>query len=261
MIKNPGGALLARARKGKNTMPDRTDAARAARLATTVLMTAALTACGSSEPAPNDAGSTPQPFGNPTAVSDDVQITAAAEGFMKAWMLDPADVKAMCEHQTKAARPNFTDDGGTVEGCVAERKSLTERTPEPGRAPLRFTVDHVQDVKASRKHPAGKESSPRGSATAASPSATRCASSRRTAGGGWSSARTSQAATTTPPTRSPTSCGPWADPAGRHSGPAESAGPGCGPRRGRRARRQAGFAVLRGVVCWTAQPFPSGSEK
>ncbi|MFI1944690.1 hypothetical protein ACH46F_12655 [Streptomyces virginiae] len=137
-------------------MPDRTDAARAARLATTVLMTAALTACGSSDPAPNDAGSTPQPFGNPTAVSDDVQITAAAEGFMKAWMLDPADVKAMCEHQTKAARPNFTDDGGTVEGCVAERKSLTERTPEPGRAPLRFTVDHVQDVKASRKHPAGK---------------------------------------------------------------------------------------------------------
>ncbi|WP_030717952.1 hypothetical protein [Streptomyces sp. NRRL S-237] len=137
-------------------MPDRTDAVRAACLATTAVMTAALTACGSAEPAPHAGRSAPQPFGSPTAVSEDVQIAAAAEGFMKAWMLDPADVRSMCEHQTKAARPNFTDDGGTVEGCVAERKSLTERTPEPQRAQLRFTVDHVQDVNASRKHPAGK---------------------------------------------------------------------------------------------------------
>lgn len=75
---------------------------------------------------------------------------------MKAWMLDPADVKTMCELETKAARPNFTDDGGTVDGCIAARKSLTERTPESDRAPLQFVIEHVQDVKASRKHPAGK---------------------------------------------------------------------------------------------------------
>ncbi|MFI7357031.1 hypothetical protein ACIBTP_24215 [Streptomyces avidinii] len=137
-------------------MTDRSAVARAARLATTVLATATLTACGSSEPAAHEDGAVPQPFGSPTAVSEDVRIASAAEAFMKAWQLDPADVKAMCEHQTKAARPNFSDDGGTVDGCVAARKSLTERTPEPGRAALRFTIDHVQDVKASRKHPAGK---------------------------------------------------------------------------------------------------------
>ncbi|MFE5805107.1 hypothetical protein [Streptomyces sp. NPDC056491] len=138
-------------------MRHRTAVVRAACLAATVLTTAALSACGSSEPAaPREDRAAPQPFGSPTTVSEDVRITAAAEGFMKAWMLDPADVKAMCEHETKAARPNFGDDGGTVDGCIAARKSLTERTPEPGAAPLRFTIDHIQDVKASRKHPAGK---------------------------------------------------------------------------------------------------------
>ncbi|MEU8432848.1 hypothetical protein AB0F18_08005 [Streptomyces sp. NPDC029216] len=137
-------------------MPNRPSARRAACLAAAVLTTASLTACGSSEPAPKDGKAPSRPQEKPTAVSEDTQVAKAAEAFMKAWMLDPADVKAMCEHETKAARPNFTDDGGTVDGCIASRKTLTERTPEADRAPLRFTIDHVQDVKASRKHPGGK---------------------------------------------------------------------------------------------------------
>ncbi|MFF4951250.1 hypothetical protein [Streptomyces chattanoogensis] len=120
------------------------------------LLAAPLTACGSSESSAADGKSTSPQSDKPAAADDDQQVSKAAQAYMKAWMIDPADVKAMCQLTTKAARPNFDDDGGTVGGCVTERKDLAERSPEPERAALKFTITDVQDVNASRKHPAGK---------------------------------------------------------------------------------------------------------
>ncbi|WP_327266325.1 hypothetical protein OG444_37435 [Streptomyces sp. NBC_01232] len=64
MIDNRVGPLLAPPGRGKNTMRHRTAVVRAACLAATVLTTAALSACGSSEPAaPREDRAAPSPSG------------------------------------------------------------------------------------------------------------------------------------------------------------------------------------------------------
>ncbi|MDJ0346958.1 hypothetical protein QMK19_34630 [Streptomyces sp. H10-C2] len=122
------------------------------RLAGAVLAAAALTslaACSNSSGSATDAAG-PDPV---------QQVTTNARAYISAWMAtEPADAKAMCALQTKAARPNFSKDGGTLDGCVAQRRrNSTPADPSAApRGPLTITISNVQDVPASATHPAGK---------------------------------------------------------------------------------------------------------
>ncbi|MGW1976654.1 hypothetical protein [Streptomyces sp. NPDC001889] len=124
----------------------RTRALTAAALTTTALGT--LAACG------NDTASGPRPEDTTR------QVTSTAHAFMHAWMgVQPMDGTTMCTLQTRAARPNHGDDGGTLKGCIAERRpDSADRAgaDDPSRPPLTITISHVQDVPASAAHPAGK---------------------------------------------------------------------------------------------------------
>lgn len=118
----------------------------------TLALTASLAACGTDS--------------TPTTVGDDAhkgpgaeqQVAAVAKDYMRAWLIvSPSDSTRMCELQTKAARPNFDDDGGTLKGCITTYKDyFSDPDDDSGRAPLTVTIDHVQDVVASAQHPAGK---------------------------------------------------------------------------------------------------------
>ncbi|MFI7087547.1 hypothetical protein ACIBUR_28625 [Streptomyces anulatus] len=107
---------------------------------------AGLAACGS------DTGSD-RPAGDPTA-----KVAANARAYMTAWMASrPSDGKAMCELQTKAARPNFDEDGGTLDGCIKQRAQDSESgASDDTSGKLTIKISAVQDVPASDAHPAGK---------------------------------------------------------------------------------------------------------
>lgn len=122
---------------------------RTAPLATAAALAAMLlTACSSGDSEKDKPAAKP----NPT-----VQITKTAKAYVTAWFdTKPTDGKTMCALQTKAARPNFDDDGGTLKGCVAERTEDSDEPAESGRAPLTIKITKVQDVPASDAHPAGK---------------------------------------------------------------------------------------------------------
>ncbi|MFD3422033.1 hypothetical protein [Streptomyces decoyicus] len=84
-------------------------------------------------------------------------VSKSSHDYMHAWMaVAPADAKTMCSLQTKAARPNFDEDGGTLAGCIKERKDIGDEDTDSGRAPLNIKISNVQDVAASASHPAGK---------------------------------------------------------------------------------------------------------
>ncbi|MEV7885177.1 hypothetical protein ACWD3I_25365 [Streptomyces sp. NPDC002817] len=84
-------------------------------------------------------------------------VTKAAGDYMHAWMaVKPADAQTMCALSTKASRPNFDEDGGTLAGCVRERKTIGAEDTDATRAPLDIKISNVQDVPASDTHPAGK---------------------------------------------------------------------------------------------------------
>ncbi|EGX58473.1 MULTISPECIES: hypothetical protein [Streptomyces] len=123
--------------------------ASAAALAAAVLT--ALAACSNSD---SDSGSDkPQKKGPST----EQLVSKAAQDYMHAWMaVKPADAKTMCELSTKASRPNFDEDGGTLAGCVKERKTIGAEDTDTTRAPLDIKISNVQDVPASDTHPAGK---------------------------------------------------------------------------------------------------------
>ncbi|MFD9040883.1 hypothetical protein [Streptomyces bottropensis] len=128
-------------------MNPRTRRASAAAVAAAVLTT--LAACSTS-----DSGSDkPQKKGPST----EQLVSKAAQDYMHAWMaVKPADAKTMCELSTKASRPNFDEDGGTLAGCVEERKTIGAEDTDTTRAPLDIKISNVQDVPASDTHPAGK---------------------------------------------------------------------------------------------------------
>ncbi|WP_372412642.1 hypothetical protein [Streptomyces luteireticuli] len=84
-------------------------------------------------------------------------VAAVAKRYMEAWMVKPARPKEMCELETTSARPNYSKDGGSAEGCVSTYEGyFKDQDTDSGRPPLTVSVDNVQDVVASRTHPAGK---------------------------------------------------------------------------------------------------------
>ncbi|MEJ8654795.1 hypothetical protein WKI65_43855 [Streptomyces sp. MS1.AVA.3] len=106
----------------------------------------ALTGCGES-----DAGDS----GKPKGASDTQQVATNAEKYMNAWMSKP-NPKVRCKLETKANRPNYRHDGGTLAGCISEYTSHDDDQADPSRAPLSIAISHVQDVQATGQHPAGK---------------------------------------------------------------------------------------------------------
>ncbi|MGW0703021.1 hypothetical protein ACWD0A_27645 [Streptomyces sp. NPDC002867] len=113
------------------------------------LATAALASCSSSN-SPSDKSA--------AGPSTTELVTKSAHDYMHAWMaVEPSNASAMCKLQTKAARPNFDKDGGTLQGCIAERETISAgSSTDPSRGALDITISHVQDVPASATHPAGK---------------------------------------------------------------------------------------------------------
>ncbi|AKZ59534.1 conserved exported protein of unknown function [Streptomyces ambofaciens ATCC 23877] len=70
----------------------------------------------------NDTGDAPatdhKPTKSPPGPSDDALVAKNARAYMVAQHAqNPADAKTMCELSTRAHRPNFDDDGGTIAGC------------------------------------------------------------------------------------------------------------------------------------------------
>jgi hypothetical protein len=123
-------------------------------LRTAALTAAALTAlaaCSSESPTDADKPAGPSPA---------EQVSKQAHAYMSAWMaIEPADGKTMCALQTKAARPNFKKDGGTLDGCIKQRaKNSAGETADPGKPKLTIAISKFQDVPASDTHPAGTKS-------------------------------------------------------------------------------------------------------
>ncbi|MFI8932436.1 hypothetical protein ACIG3E_32830 [Streptomyces sp. NPDC053474] len=94
----------------------------------------------------------------PAAPSANEQAAKTAHRYLRAWLAtEPADATAMCRLQTRAARPNFDDDGGTLKGCVTESTDSSQDTAASRRrGALTIKISNVQDVPASDTHPAGK---------------------------------------------------------------------------------------------------------
>ncbi|MEV1040458.1 hypothetical protein AB0J01_27970 [Streptomyces sp. NPDC050204] len=86
------------------------------------------------------------------------QVSRNAHAFMTAWMAtSPSDGTTMCELQTKAARPNSGTDGGTLAGCIKQRREDNDTDPADNTGgTLTITISKIQDVPASDEHPAGK---------------------------------------------------------------------------------------------------------
>ncbi|WP_217246898.1 hypothetical protein [Streptomyces sp. AC602_WCS936] len=121
-----------------------------------LLTLSALSSCSSdteSSPAADH-----KPTTAPPGPSDDNLVAKNAHAYMVAWHAhNPADAKAMCELSTRAHRPNFDDDGGTIAGCRSSYwKDIGAKDDDSTRAPLTIRISHVQDVPASLTHPAGK---------------------------------------------------------------------------------------------------------
>ncbi|MGW1290199.1 hypothetical protein ACWD4N_43005 [Streptomyces sp. NPDC002586] len=106
----------------------------------------ALSACGTS----SDKDS-----GGDKAAQTTADVSRVAKQYMTAWMSKPSQPDTMCTLETKAARPNFTKDGGTLKGCTAAYTDMF-KDQDPNSAPLTVAISKVQDVKASAGQPAGK---------------------------------------------------------------------------------------------------------
>ncbi|MER6126564.1 hypothetical protein ABT173_28895 [Streptomyces sp. NPDC001795] len=107
----------------------------------------ALSACGSSDDGKQS--------GNDAAQQETKQVANAAKAYMTAWLQRPSQPKQMCELETKAARPNYSKDGGSLSGCITTYTAyFNDQKPE--KSALTIAVDHVQDVPASSSRPAGK---------------------------------------------------------------------------------------------------------
>ncbi|MEJ1202822.1 MULTISPECIES: hypothetical protein [unclassified Streptomyces] len=135
-------------------MASHTLRASGAALALTTL--AALAGC-SSDTEPN--ASTDHKPTSASSGPDTAQLVADnARGYMLAWQAtNPSDAKRMCDLSTKAHRPNFDEDGGTMAGCLNSYwKDIGAEDDDSTRAPLTIKISHVQDVAASPTHPAGK---------------------------------------------------------------------------------------------------------
>ncbi|MFH0246366.1 hypothetical protein ACGRHY_28995 [Streptomyces sp. HK10] len=115
----------------------------------TAAVLTALPACSSDSGSDSD-----KPASGPATTE---LVTKAAHDYMHAWMaVEPSDAATMCELQTKAARPNFDEDGGTLAGCIKERQSDSSDEADSNRGPLDIKISNIQDVPASTSHPAGK---------------------------------------------------------------------------------------------------------
>lgn len=106
-----------------------------------------LSACGSSDDG--------KPSGQDTARQDTKEVTNTAQTYMTAWMSRPSQPEKMCNLETKAARPNYSKDGGSLKGCVTTYTGYFA-DQKPDNTTLTVTIDHVQDVAASGTRPAGK---------------------------------------------------------------------------------------------------------
>ena len=94
---------------------------------------------------------------DPKKPSTHQQVTHTARSYLHAWMaVKPADAKTMCSLESKASRPNFDDDGGTLSGCVKERADIGAQDNDTSRAPLEIKISHMQAMPATDRHPAGK---------------------------------------------------------------------------------------------------------
>lgn len=107
----------------------------------------ALSACGSSDDG--------NPSGQDTARQQTKDVTSTARSYMTAWMSRPSQPATMCGLETKAARPNYARDGGSLKGCVTTYTSYFADQKADSTA-LAVTIDHVQDIAASGSRPAGK---------------------------------------------------------------------------------------------------------
>ncbi|MFK0142562.1 hypothetical protein [Streptomyces murinus] len=106
-----------------------------------------LSACGSSDDG--------KPSGKDSAQQETEQVVKTAKSYMTAWMSRPSQPEKMCDLETKAARPNYSKDGGTLKGCVTTYNGYFA-DQKPDNTTLTITVDHVQDVPATGTQPAGK---------------------------------------------------------------------------------------------------------
>ncbi len=106
-----------------------------------------LSACGSSDDG--------KPSGQDTAQQDTKEVTTTAQAYMTAWLSRPSQPEKMCDLETKAARPNYSKDGGSLKGCVTTYSGYFA-DQKPDNSALTVSVDHVQDVAASGTRPAGK---------------------------------------------------------------------------------------------------------
>lgn len=121
---------------------------RTAVLVSASVAAAALSACGASSDDAKDSGSD-------KAAQTTQEVSAVAKQYMTAWMSKPAQPDKMCNLEAKAARPNFSDDGGTLNGCTADYTDYF-KDQDPDSSALTVTISKVQDVKASAGQPAGK---------------------------------------------------------------------------------------------------------
>ncbi|WP_217223110.1 hypothetical protein [Streptomyces anulatus] len=106
-----------------------------------------LSACGSSDDG--------KPSGQDTAQQETKQVKATAQSYVTAWMSRPSQPEKMCDLETKAARPNYSKDGGSLKGCVTTYTGYFA-DQKPDDTALTVSIDHVQDIDASGAHPAGK---------------------------------------------------------------------------------------------------------
>ncbi|WP_432156110.1 hypothetical protein [Streptomyces sp. bgisy153] len=106
-----------------------------------------LSACSSSDDS--------KPSGQDTAQQETKEVASVAKSYMTAWMSRPSQPKQMCELETKAARPNYSKDGGSLEGCVTTYTGYFA-DQKADNTTLTVAIDHVQDVAASGTRPAGK---------------------------------------------------------------------------------------------------------
>ncbi|WP_331746409.1 hypothetical protein OG923_33260 (plasmid) [Streptomyces halstedii] len=84
------------------------------------------------------------------------RATSAAAAYVSGLANGTANPETMCELEATTNRPNFRDDGGTLDGCVtAYRNAFRDRTATA--APATVTVGRLRDVPATATHPAGNE--------------------------------------------------------------------------------------------------------
>ncbi|MEY9839514.1 hypothetical protein [Streptacidiphilus sp. EB103A] len=107
---------------------------------------------------------------------------ATAGAYLHAWLDLPADVRTMCELQTPAMRPDYSTDGGSLAGCVADY-TADFTGQDTHRPALTLTVTDEQPVPATATEPAGTGVLATGQRTAEQPF--RYALRLVQAGGSW----------------------------------------------------------------------------